>query len=312
MRVFRSLHTYTPGTMEGWLHRITTNLFLDQARRKQRIRFDALSDEAASRLPSALPDPRRRAAGPHLRRRRRGRPRLARPRLPGRRRPLRRGGPDLRGDRRRPGPQARHRPVAHPPGPRAAALRPRAPRTACGPDPLRRSPPRPWPRRTGAVMLSFSGHIGAKASALVDGQLSPTEEERAWGHVLTCPGCRRLVEHEGWTKRQLGWLDAPGSRGDGSVAAAARFAVRRRRWAAVDKIEQRSRRRRTTAAVVGGGAVAASVLGLITFTGSPVSRTEVPSRPSPAMIRGDQVRGPVGSPTGAETNTAPILARRSR
>ena len=47
MRVFRSLHTYTPGTMEGWLHRITTNLFLDQARRKQRIRFDALSDEAA-------------------------------------------------------------------------------------------------------------------------------------------------------------------------------------------------------------------------------------------------------------------------
>ena len=57
VRVFRSLHTYTPGTMEGWLHRITTNLFLDQARRKQRIRFDALSDEAAGRLPSTLPTP---------------------------------------------------------------------------------------------------------------------------------------------------------------------------------------------------------------------------------------------------------------
>src|SRR6476660_9801391 len=57
VRVFRSLHTYTPGTMEGWLHRITTNLFLDQARRKQRIRFDALSDEAAGRLPSAMPTP---------------------------------------------------------------------------------------------------------------------------------------------------------------------------------------------------------------------------------------------------------------
>ncbi|HET7196738.1 MAG TPA: RNA polymerase sigma factor SigE [Nocardioides sp.] len=57
VRVFRSLSTYTPGTFEGWLHRITTNLFLDQARRKQRIRFDALSDEAASRLPSALPTP---------------------------------------------------------------------------------------------------------------------------------------------------------------------------------------------------------------------------------------------------------------
>jgi RNA polymerase sigma factor (sigma-70 family) len=52
VRVFRSLSTYTPGTFEGWLHRITTNLFLDQARRKQRIRFDALSDERADRLPA--------------------------------------------------------------------------------------------------------------------------------------------------------------------------------------------------------------------------------------------------------------------
>ncbi|MDQ6936059.1 MAG: RNA polymerase sigma factor SigE [Actinomycetota bacterium] len=57
VRVFRSLHTYTPGTFEGWLHRITTNLFLDQARRKARIRFDALSDDAGQRLPSALPTP---------------------------------------------------------------------------------------------------------------------------------------------------------------------------------------------------------------------------------------------------------------
>ena len=42
VRVFRSLANYTPGTFEGWLHRITTNLFLDQVRRKARIRFDAL------------------------------------------------------------------------------------------------------------------------------------------------------------------------------------------------------------------------------------------------------------------------------
>ena len=58
VRVFRSLDTYTPGTFEGWLHRITTNLFLDQARRKQRIRFDALSDERADRLTSAAARPR--------------------------------------------------------------------------------------------------------------------------------------------------------------------------------------------------------------------------------------------------------------
>ena len=57
VRVFRSLDTYTPGTFEGWLHRVTTNLFLDGARRKQRIRFDALSDERAARLRSASPSP---------------------------------------------------------------------------------------------------------------------------------------------------------------------------------------------------------------------------------------------------------------
>ncbi len=57
VRVFRSLGSYTPGTFEGWLHRITTNLFLDQARRKQKIRFDALSDERASRLASSAAAP---------------------------------------------------------------------------------------------------------------------------------------------------------------------------------------------------------------------------------------------------------------
>jgi len=52
VRVFRSLHSYQPGTFEGWLHRITTNVFLDKMRRKQRIRFDSLTDDAAARLPS--------------------------------------------------------------------------------------------------------------------------------------------------------------------------------------------------------------------------------------------------------------------
>lgn len=51
VRVFRSLTSYQPGTFEGWLHRITTNLFLDQARRKKRIRFDSLGP-AVERLPA--------------------------------------------------------------------------------------------------------------------------------------------------------------------------------------------------------------------------------------------------------------------
>ena len=38
IRVFRSVQNYQPGTFEGWLHRITTNLFLDMVRRRGRIR----------------------------------------------------------------------------------------------------------------------------------------------------------------------------------------------------------------------------------------------------------------------------------
>ena len=84
---------------------------------------------------------RRGPAGPDVRRRHRGRAGLARPRLPRRGRALRRGGPQLRGDRRRAGPQARHRPLAHPPRSRPAARRARPPRPDRRPHPLRRSPP---------------------------------------------------------------------------------------------------------------------------------------------------------------------------
>lgn len=57
IRVFRSLASYTPGTFEGWLHRITTNLFLDMTRRRQRIRFERLGEETAARLHGAEPTP---------------------------------------------------------------------------------------------------------------------------------------------------------------------------------------------------------------------------------------------------------------
>ena len=57
IRVFRSLDRFQPGTFEGWLHRITTNLFLDGARRRQKIRFDGLGEGAEERLPSRWPTP---------------------------------------------------------------------------------------------------------------------------------------------------------------------------------------------------------------------------------------------------------------
>jgi RNA polymerase sigma factor (sigma-70 family) len=65
VRVFRSLADYSPGTFEGWLHRITTNLFLDMVRRRQRIRFDALPEDT-ERLPGRAPSPEQVYADTHL------------------------------------------------------------------------------------------------------------------------------------------------------------------------------------------------------------------------------------------------------
>ncbi|MBE7364957.1 RNA polymerase sigma factor SigE [Corynebacterium aurimucosum] len=45
MRVFRSLNKYQAGTFEGWLHRITTNLFLDMVRHRSKIRMEALPED---------------------------------------------------------------------------------------------------------------------------------------------------------------------------------------------------------------------------------------------------------------------------
>jgi RNA polymerase sigma-70 factor (ECF subfamily) len=56
IRVFRSVQNYQPGTFEGWLHRITTNLFLDMVRRRARIRMEALPEDY-DRVPSDQPNP---------------------------------------------------------------------------------------------------------------------------------------------------------------------------------------------------------------------------------------------------------------
>ncbi len=169
-------------------------------------------------------------------------------------------------------------------------------------------------------MFSLSGHIGTRVSALVDGQLPPVEEERAWSHVLTCPGCRALVEQEGWTKRQLGSLgtavssDPPGQLPGRLLGSL--YAVDA--WAEVKAIERRSTRRRT-AALVGGGAVGAAVLGLVAVTGADFGvggRGEPPTRPAPATIRLDRSPSPAGSPTGTRTReqseVTSAWVRRSR
>ena len=203
VRVFRSLDSYTPGTFEGWLHRITTNLFLDGARRKQRIRFDALSDERAARLESAAPAPdtayadqtfdddiesalatRPPTSGP--------RSSCATSRASPTRRSPRSWTPSS-------APCARASTGAAPccAAPSPTVRRSRVANGTPGPrSPTRRRSPGEPPR--------------SRVSALVDGRLPAAEEERLWEHVHSCHPCRDLVEREGWVKTRLATLSFDG------------------------------------------------------------------------------------------------------
>jgi hypothetical protein len=118
------------------------------------------------------------------------------------------------------------------------------------------------------------GHLGSSVSALVDGQLDADTSERAWQHVLHCPPCRRLVEHEGWVKRQLAEIaeaprvDQPSDQLIGSLLHLDPAAVA---WADTQDIEDRGRnRRRAGIVLVGAGSVSAAVLGLSTLGGAPL------------------------------------------
>jgi len=65
IRVFRSLSSYKPGTFEGWLHRITTNLFLDMARRRSRVRMEGLPEDT-DRIVGDDPSPEQVYSDTHL------------------------------------------------------------------------------------------------------------------------------------------------------------------------------------------------------------------------------------------------------
>ena len=101
------------------------------------------------------------------------------------------------------------------------------------------------------------GHLGSRVSALLDGQLSPAETDRAWAHVHLCHVCRDAVEREGWVKTRLstlGGASAP-THLKGSLLAGAPLLP-------VDEPAEGSQRR-TGRLVLGGSAAGAAVLGVV-------------------------------------------------
>lgn len=123
------------------------------------------------------------------------------------------------------------------------------------------------------------GHLGARASALLDGQLSAEEAERAWAHVSSCHICRDRVEREGWVKTRLARL----STGSGSASADLKGSLLGMppgdylAYAVRADAEPRTRRNLGLAAL-GGSAVGAAVVGVLALGAAPADAPNVDRR----------------------------------
>lgn len=159
----------------------------------------------------------------------------------------------------------------------------------------------------------LGGHLGGSSvSALVDGQLDAEVADRAWAHVLRCPECRRLVEREGWIKRQLAGMGSnePSARLLDSLYELTPSSQPSweglEAWAAVDAIEHRGRaRRRTGIALVGAGSVSAALFGVAAISGAlPGFGGGTAGTPASSLTRPAQPVTRGSTPTPAEV--APV------
>lgn len=121
-------------------------------------------------------------------------------------------------------------------------------------------------------MSLLGGHLGSRASALLDGQLSPEEAERAWTHVHQCPMCRDLVEREGWLKHRLAGLGHdPGAAASASLRHELRCAPRLAPGEVLLGLERSRGRRALAMAALGGGAAGAAIMGVLAFGAGPAN-----------------------------------------
>lgn len=152
------------------------------------------------------------------------------------------------------------------------------------------------------------GHLGARVSALLDGQLPPAEAEEAWEHVYTCHLCRDLVEHEGWVKTRLAGLSGEHRAAPSALKGSLlnlppgdRFLVEGGPHAAGHP------RRGLAVAALGGGAVGAAMVGVLAL-GLAGSNPAVDRRPPASRIDTPAVTrtpAPTQAPAGTRA-TSPV------
>ena len=169
------------------------------------------------------------------------------------------------------------------------------------------------------------GHLGARVSALLDGQLSASEAEEAWRHVYGCHACRDLVEREGWVKSRLAGL-ARGADVDSPASHALKGSLLNLTPGETFLGERGRGSRRMNlgigAAAVGGGAVGAALLGVVALGIAPGSGageqrppvTQIGNTSPSATTNGAARprRHPAGGLAGADTGLSQVVARQFR
>ncbi|MCW2791640.1 MAG: hypothetical protein JWO76_738 [Nocardioides sp.] len=127
------------------------------------------------------------------------------------------------------------------------------------------------------------GHLGPRISALLDGQLSPEEAERAWVHVHACHACRDQVEREGWVKTRLAGLSYGGGPAPehlkGSLLGGPAGVPPGDAYLALAGAHGSRLRRNGGLVAIGGGAVGAAVMGVLALGVAPADAPV--DRPAP-------------------------------
>jgi hypothetical protein len=150
----------------------------------------------------------------------------------------------------------------------------------------------------------LGGHLGTRVSALLDGQLSAEDEERAWDHVHLCHLCRDRVEREGWVKTRLAGLtwgsaaEVPGHL-RGSLMGAPDLTPGEAFLAGAGR-DQRARRLGLVA--LGSGAAGAAVMGVLVLGGAPADIPS-PDRRTPPSTTVNSPSAPALVGTGRRSAT---------
>ena len=148
-----------------------------------------------------------------------------------------------------------------------------------------------------------AGTSATRVSALLDGQLSAEDEERAWDHVHACHLCRDLVEREGWVKTRLAGLSFDAAEVPSTLRARCSRCPDLTPGEAYLASDAATRGRAGSRLVaLGSGAAGAAVMGVLALGAAPA---DAPTRTAGAVDQRQHARPRPGQSAAAAAPSAP-------